>query len=221
MTAYIGFQPSESLLNNVRTVLDNLDRKVSEPQYQLANQISAQMTDEIIDNMLLNMVRNMSHGEGGKMMNFLGAFLKKTIHVLLKMMLGKANNAEVNKRSVYLRARFLNLPNDMPRLGFALPHDLYEEFQKHFAAVDAGEGTQHIEGITQAMMRFSDLSLVHFYDEFIATLDLGMIMRKSSEMTRSALQKELHSVLPKMVRSLKNEELKHLADYIRAMLVER
>lgn len=221
MTAYIGFEPSESLKNDIRTLLGNLERKTSDPQYHLANGIAAKMTDEIIDNLLLNMVNNMQHGEGGKMINFLGSFLKKTVHVMLKMMLGKANNAEVAKRAVYIRARFLNLPNDVPRLGFPLPHDLYDDFQKHFAAVDAGEGAQHVEGIIQAMMRFSDLSLVHFLDEFTATLDLGLILRKSSEMTRSALHKELHSVLPKMVRGLKNEELKVLADYIRAMLIER
>lgn len=221
MTAYLGFVPSESLQNDIRTLLGNLDRKVSDPQFHLANGIAAKMTDEIIDNLLLNMVNNMGSGEGSNMINFLGGFLKKTMHVMLKMMLGKASNGEVAKRAVFIRARFLNLPDDSPRLGFPLPHDLYDEFQKHFAAVDAGQGREHIEAIVQAMMRFSDLSLVHYYDEFIATLDLGMILRKTTEMTRSALHKELHSVLPKMVRALKNEELKHLADYIRGMLVER
>ena len=221
MTAYLGFVPSEKLQNDIRSLLGNLERKSSDPQYHLANGIATQMTDEIIDNLLLNMVNNMGSGEGSNMINFLGGFLKKTMHVMLKMMLGKANNSEVAKRAVFIRNRFLNLPNDTPRLGFPLPHDLYDEFQKHFAAVDAGDGREHIEAIVQAMMRFSDLSLVHYYDEFIATLDLGMILRKTTEMTRSALHKELHSVLPKMVRALKNEELKHLAYYIRAMLVER
>lgn len=221
MTAYLGFVPSEKLQNDIRSLLGNLERKSSDPQYHLANGIATQMTDEIIDNLLLNMVNNMGSGEGSNMINFLGGFLKKTMHVMLKMMLGKANNAEVAKRAVFIRNRFLNLPNDTARLGFPLPHDLYDEFQKHFAAVDAGDGREHIEAIVQAMMRFSDLSLVHYYDEFIATLDLGMILRKTTEMTRSALHKELHSVLPKMVRALKNEELKHLADYIRGMLVER
>ena len=221
MTAYLGFVPSEKLQNDIRSLLGNLERKSSDPQYHLANGIATQMTDEIIDNLLLNMVNNMGSGEGSNMINFLGGFLKKTMHVMLKMMLGKANNAEVAKRAVFIRNRFLNLPNDTSRLGFPLPHDLYDEFQKHFAAVDAGDGREHIEAIVQAMMRFSDLSLVHYYDEFIATLDLGMILRKTTEMTRSALHKELHSVLPKMVRALKNDELKHLADYIRGMLVER
>ncbi|HEX5278252.1 MAG TPA: hypothetical protein VFW42_11370 [Fluviicoccus sp.] len=221
MTAYLGFVPSESLQNDIRTLLGNLDRKVSDPQFHLANGIASKMTDEIIDNLLLNMVNNMGSGESSNMINFLGSFLKKTMHVMLKMMLGKAKNDEVAKRAVFIRARFLNLPNDTPRLGFPLPHDLYDEFQKHFAAVDEGQGREHIEGIVAAMMRFSDLSLVHYFDEFVATLDLGMILRKTTEMTRSALHKELHSVLPKMVRSLKNEELKHLADYLRGMLVER
>lgn len=221
MTAYLGFFPSESLKNDIQTLLANVDRRASEPQFHLANHIAAQMTDEIIDNLLLNMVTNMGSGESSKMINFLGAFLKKTMHVMLKMMLGKADNAEIAKRAVYIRARFLTLPNDQPRLGFALPHDLYDEFQKHFVAVDNGQGQEHIEAIVNAMMRFSDLSLEYYYDEFIATLNLGMILRKTTQVTRSTLHKELHSVLPKMVRHLKNEELKHLADYIRKMLVER
>lgn len=143
------------------------------------------------------------------------------MHVMLKMMLGKASNSEIDRRTEFVRARFLNLPNDIPRLGFPMPQDLYQEFQRHFTAIDAGQGKEHTEAMVACMLRFADLALVHFYDEFVDKLDLGMILRKGAAVTRAGIHKENHSILPKMIRSLEPTDMKLFADYFRGMLVER
>ncbi len=221
MATYLGFAPTDTLKNDIQQLLANLANKSAEPQYHLANRISAVMTDEIIDCLLLNLVKSISHGESSRMINFLGSFLKKTMHVMLKMMLGKASNSEIDRRTEFVRARFLNLPNDIPRLGFPMPQDLYQEFQRHFSAIDAGQGKEHTEAMVACMLRFADLALVHFYDEFVDKLDLGMILRKGAAVTRAGIHKENHSILPKMIRSLEPTDMKLFADYFRGMLVER
>ena len=55
MTAYFGFEPSESLKNDIQTLLANLAKKAPEPQYHLSSEISKVFTDEVIDNLLLNL----------------------------------------------------------------------------------------------------------------------------------------------------------------------
>ncbi len=224
MTAYFGFEPSEGLKNDIETILANLAKKVPEPQYHLSSEISKVFTDEVIDNLLLNLVgvmQNHGDGEGSGMLKFLGGFLKTVMHGALKVMLGKCDNAEVNKRADFLRKRLLQLPNDKTRLGFELPQDVYDHFQHCFREVDAGNGKNFTEELTKTMLMFSDLSLVYFFDDFISGLNLGMINRKMASVTRSGIHKESHSTIKKLIPSLTDEQLKDFSAYFKAMLVER
>ncbi|MBP8020099.1 MAG: hypothetical protein RJA86_1536 [Pseudomonadota bacterium] len=225
MTAYFGFEPSESLKNDIQTLLANLAKKAPEPQYHLSSEISKVFTDEVIDNLLLNLVgvmQNHSDGsEGGGLLKFLGGFLKTVMHGALKVMLGKCDNAEVNKRADFLRMRLLQLPNDKTRLGFQLPQDVYNHFQYCFSEVDAGNGKQITEELIKTMLTFTDLSLVHFFDDFIGGLNLGMINRKMASVTRSGIHKESHSTIKKLIPSLTDAQLKDFSIYFKSMLVER
>lgn len=224
MTAYFGFAPSEALKNDIETLLANLAKKSPEPQYHLSNAISIKLTDEIIDNLLLNLVDLMQHhgdGEGGGLLKFLGGFLKKTMHGLLKMMLGKADNAEINKRAEYLRSRFLQLPNDKTRIGFQLEHGVYSHFMHSFKEIDAGNGKNITQELIKTMKIFSDASLVAFFDDFIAVLDLGMINRKGASVARGLIHKESHATVEKLIPSLKDNQLKDFSAYFQAMLIER
>ncbi|PTQ89252.1 hypothetical protein [Agitococcus lubricus] len=224
MTAYFGFAPSEALKNDIETLFANLAKKAPEPQYHLLNTISIKLTDEIIDNLLLNLVDMMQksgEGEGGGLLKLLGGFLKKTMHGLLKMMLGKADNAEVNKRAEYLRSRFLQLPNDKVRIGFKLDQTVYNQFAAAFKEVDAGNGKAITQQLIGTMKTFSDAALVAFFDDFIAVLDLGMINRKGASVARGLIHKESHSTIEKLIPSLKDNQLKEFSAYFQAMLVER
>jgi len=224
MTAYFGFEPSEGLKNDIETLLANLAKKAPEPQHPLSSEISKVFTDEVIDNLLLNLVGVMQHhgdGEGGGLLKFLGGFLKTVMHGALKVMLGKCDNAEVNKRAEFLRMRLLQLPNDKTRLGFALPQDVYNQFQRCFAEVDAGNGKNFTAELTATMLTFSDLSLVSFFDDFINGLNLGMINRKMASVTRSGIHKESQSTIKKLIPSLTDAQLKDFSTYFKAMLVER
>jgi hypothetical protein len=224
MTAYFGFEPSEGLKNDIQTILANLAKKAPEPQYHLSSEISKVFTDEVIDNLLLNLVgvmQNHGDGEGGGLLKFLGGFLKTVMHGALKVMLGKCDNAEVNKRSDFLRMRLLQLPNDKTRLGFEIPQEVYNHFQHCFTEIEAGNGKQFTEELIKTMLTFTDLSLVHFFDDFINGLNLGMINRKMASVTRSGTHKESQSTIKKLIPSLSDAQLRDFSAYFKAMLVER
>lgn len=224
MTTYFGFEPTPSLKADIEKLLANLANKAPEAQYHLANEISLTLTDEIIDALLLNLVNLMQHhgdGEGGGLLKFLGGFLKKTMHGMLKLMLGKADNAEVNKRADYLRARLLQLPDDKPRIGFKLEAETYQHFMHAFAQVEAGKGKEVTVELVKTMQVFTDACLVAFFDEFVAVLNLGMINRKGASVTRGLIHKESHSTISKLIPSLTDQQLRDFASYFKAMLVER
>ncbi len=224
MTAYFGFEPTPTLKADIEKLLANLANKSPESQYQLSNEIAKLFTDETIDNLLLNLVGVMQHhgdNEGGGMLKFLGGLLKTMMHGALKVMLGKCDNAEVNKRAEFVRKRFLQLPNDKPRLGFELPQDVYNHFQHAFAQIDAGNGKNFTKELTDTMSMFTDLAIVAFFDDFINGLNLGMINRKMASVTRTGIHKESHSTIKKLIPSLNDAQLKDFAAYFKAMLVER
>ena len=224
MTAYFGFEPSTKLKTDIETILANLANKVAEPKYHLSNEIARLFTDEVIDNLLLNLVGVMQHhgdSEGGGLLKFLGGLLKTMMHGALKVMMGKADNAEVNKRCDFLRKRLLQLPDDKTRLGFELPQDVYNHFQHAFSQIDAGNGKAFAKELTDTMSMFTDLSLVAFFDDFISGLNLGMINRKMASVTRSGIHKESHSTIKKLIPSLNDAQLKDFSAYFKAMLVER
>lgn len=224
MTTYFGFEPTPGLKSDIEKLLANLANKAPEPQYHLANDISLKLTDEIIDVLLLNLVDLMQHhgdGDGSGLLKFLGGFLKKTMHGMLKLMLGKADNAEVNKRADYLRARSLNLPDDKARIGFKLDPDTYQHFMHAFNQIEAGNGKAVTPELVKTMQVFTDACLVAFFDEFVAVLNLGMINRKGASVTRGLIHKESYATVAKLIPSLKEEQLKDFAAYFKAMLVER
>lgn len=224
MTTYFGFEPTPGLKSDIDKLLANLANKVPEAQYHLANEISLKLTDEIIDVLLLNLVDLMQHhgdGEGGGLLKFLGGFLKKTMHGMLKLMLGKADNAEVNKRADYLRARSLSLPDDKPRIGFKLDPETYQHFMHAFAQIEAGNGKAVTQELVKSMKIFNEACIVSFFDEFVAVLNLGMFNRKAASATRGLIQKESNSTVEKLIPSLKDEQLRDFAVYFKAMLVER
>lgn len=225
MTAYFGFEPSEKLKTDIEKLLANLANKSPEPQYHLSNEASKLFSDEAIDNLLLNLVavmqKNHGDGEGGGLLKVLGGLLKTMMHGALKVMLGKADNAEVNKRSDFLRKRLLQLPNDKTRLGFELPQDVYNHFQHAFAQVDAGNGKNFSKELTDTMLMFTDLAITNYFDDFINELNLGMINRKMASMTRSGIQKESYSTIKKLIPSLNDAQLKDFSAYFKNMLVER
>lgn len=224
MATYFGFEPSTGLKADIDKLLANLANKAPEAQYHLANEISLKLTDEIIDVLLLNLVDLMQHhgdGDGGGLLKFLGGFLKKTMHGMLKLMLGKADNAEVNKRADYLRARSLALPNDIARIGFKLDAETYQHFMNAFTQIESGNGKAVAQELVKTMKVFNEACIVSFFDEFVAVLNLGMINRKGASVTRGLIQKESNSTVEKLIPSLTDQQLKDFAAYFKAMLVER
>lgn len=77
-------------------------------------------------------------------------------------MLGKADNAEVNKRADYLRARSLALPNDVARIGFKLDADTYQHFMHAFAQIEAGNGKAVTQELVKTMQVFNEACIVSF-----------------------------------------------------------
>lgn len=221
MTAYYGFIPTDVVRAEILDLLAKLAKSSSTPLYPQSNRLAGVLTDDVIDNLLLLLVKALQQagGEGHGLMLFLGGFIKTTMHGLLKVMLGSPGNAEVDRRTDFIRAVFLSLPQQPPRIGFAMPDDLYRRFQSAFEEIDAGRGKAQTAVLIQAFAEFTDLALIHFYDGFVDRLNLGFLLKKGASVARGQMKAQSTATFGKMIPALSQAELKALSDYLRQRMV--
>jgi len=207
-TYYFALKPSDTLRDQVLTLLKNLDSGVSEPQHKLHTQISILMTDEILDNLLMSIVNAMKgEGEGAGILGTLTNLLKSTVHMLIRQMLGKHDNAEINRMAKYLRDRSLTINGEF-RLGFPLTDAYGATMIDLLGKAMAGEGEKYRPEITKVMDEFVDLATVKLYDEFVEPVPLGFILRKGAGLGRSTINKGSHTAINRVFPTFNGEQIK-------------
>lgn len=219
MTSYFGIVPSPELAADIKLARQN--RNSSEPQYPLRDKISLKLNDDLIDNLLIKLVQEFPASEKRDTAEKLAGYVRSTVSVLLKQLLGKAPNEQVLKSLDFMEASLFTDNDGVERIGVILPDDLVNQLHASFAAVKAGEGKAQREALTTQFKLFSDLLIAHFMTEFNKTLDLGLIKRKAAEIATSAVVKAVHIAVNKLIPSLTQQELEVVADHYNAVLIQK
>lgn len=220
MPTYFAFKLAEPTQQRVDELLGNLDTGVSAPQHDLHTRVSLELVDEIMRNCIEEMIARFQSGsEGAGVLHTLLGLLKSTSHMLVRQMLGKTGNEEVNRMATYLRDRRLVL-NDQLFFGFAMPDDLISRFRSVFADIERGEGEKRKVELAPLMLQFSDLALVRFYDDFVAPMDLGFIKRKASDLGRATISKGVHVAVNRLIPSLNQKDLEVYAQYFNERFID-
>lgn len=221
MTTYYAFKLNDKVQQDVDALLAKIDAGSKEPLHEMHTPVSVALVDEILKNCVEELIhRFQADAENAGILNTLLGILKGTAHVLVKQLLGKHNNEDVAKMAGFLRQRRIVLANGEVRHGFALPAAMAAEFKSVFALIEAGEGKAKKAELNALMLRFADLALVHFYDDFVAPMELGFIKRKASDLGRGTISKGIHVAVNKLIPQLGNKELAIFADFYGSQLVE-
>lgn len=220
MTTYFALPLAQPVQQGIDGLLKNLDARVSAPQHDLHTRVSIELSDDILRICVEELIaRFQSHGEGAGILHTLLSILKSTSHMLIRQMLGKGSNEDVNRMAQYLRDRRQVLDGKL-LFGFPLPADMATRFATIFAAIRAGQGEQHRGDLNQLMMILADMAVVHFYDDFVAPMDLGFIKRKGSDLGRATIHKGCNVAVNKLFPHLGQKELEVFADYFESLLVQ-
>lgn len=220
MTTYFAFKPAAKVQQDIDALLGKIDSGSQEPLHELHTRVSVEMIDEILKHCVEELIhRFQANAEGAGILNTLLSILKSTAHVLVKQLLGKHSNEDVARMAVFLRQRRIEVAGEV-RHGFALPDDMAAQFKSVFAAIASGEGKDKRAELNALMLRFSDLALVHFYDDFVTPMELGFIKRKASDLGRGTISKGIHVAINKLIPQLGNNELAIYADYYGSLFVE-
>lgn len=217
MTAYFGFVPTAGLQTHIENAVNRAKQTHGEPMYILRDAVSLGITDELIETLLIQLVHMLPPSDKRDTMEKLSNFIKSTVHVLMKQLLGKDTDENVLKSTEFL-ALSTHTVNGQLRVGTVIPQDLLTQMKASFAMVAAGEGKAARPALTTQFKAFNDVIIKHYMDDFTKTLNLGMIKRKASSLAQSGITKAVHVAIDKLVPSLNQTELEAFTQHYDSLI---
>lgn len=207
---FFGFIPSAELLNTIQTAQKN--KNSSEPLYPLRDKTALMINDEIIDAILTKLVRKFPVSDKRDTAEKLAGYIKSTVAVLLKQLLGKAPNEVVRESIAFSERSLFKDPEGNIRIGESLDANLVTNLKYQFAEVKAGNEIDK-QTLSNLYKEFGEATVRHFMVDFNKTLDLGMIKRKAADIGASAVIKAINIAADKIILKLNKDELKAMAEY--------
>ncbi|OTG69124.1 hypothetical protein B9T25_00510 [Acinetobacter sp. ANC 4470] len=207
---FFGFIPSVELLTSIQTGQEK--KNSSEPLYPLRDKTALLINDEIIDGILTELVRRFPPSDKRDTAEKLAGYIKSTVAVLLKQLLGKSSN-DIVKQSIEFSEKSLFKDTEGNfRVGEALDASLVANLKKSYAEIKAGNDV-NTAALAELYKQFADATIHHFMNDFNKTLDLGMIKRTAADFGSTAVTKAVHIAVNKIIPNLTKEELLVLAEY--------
>ena len=215
--SYFGFVPSAELLKSIQTGIEK--KNSNEPLYPLRDQTALMINDEIIHAILVELVHRFPASEKRVTAEKLAGYIKSTVAVLLKQLLGKSSN-DVVKQSIEISEQSLfKDPQGQYRVGTPLKAELVTNLKNNFAEIKSGNEINRA-ALSELYKQFAEAAVRHFMNDFNKTLDLGMIKRKASDLGSSAVIKAIHIAVDKLIPNLSKEELLALAEYHDTLFIQ-
>lgn len=207
---FFGFIPSAELLTSIQTGQEK--KNSSEPLYPLRDKTALLINDEIIDGILTELIRRFPPSDKRDTAEKLAGYIKSTVAVLLKQLMGKSSN-DVVKQSIEFseKSLFKDAAGNF-RVGETLDANLVTNLKNSYAEIKAGNDVNKA-ALAKLYKQFADATVHHFMNDFNKTLDLGLIKRKAADFGSTAVIKAVHIAVDKIIPNLNKDELLVLAEY--------
>ncbi len=207
---FFGFIPSKELLDSIQTAQQK--KNSSEPLYPLRDKTALLINDEIIDAILTELVRRFPQSDKRDTAEKLAGYVKSTVAVLLKQLMGKASNDVVKQSIEFSNSSLFKDADGNLRVGEHLDASLVTNLKTTFDEIKAGNDVNKA-ALAELYKQFTEATVRHFMTDFNKTLDLGMIKRKAADIGASAVTKAVHIATDKIFLNLNKDELRILAEY--------
>ena len=206
---FFGFIPSEALLESIQT--GHQKKNSSEPLYPLRDKTALLINDEIIDATILGPVHLFPASDKRDTAEKLAGYVKSTVAVLLKQLLGKSSNDVVQQSIEFSEKSLFQDASGAYRVGETLDATLVTNLKSSYQDIKAGNDIDKTAFAT-LYKQFAEATVRHFMNDFNKTLDLGLIKRKAADLGSMAVIKAIHIAIDKIFPNLTKEELGALAE---------
>ena len=206
---FFGFIPSEALLESIQT--GHQKKNSSEPLYPLRDKTALLINDEIIVATILGPVHLFPASDKRDTAEKLAGYVKSTVAVLLKQLLGKSSNDVVQQSIEFSEKSLFQDASGAYRVGENLDATLVTNLKSSYQDIKAGNDIDKTAFAT-LYKQFAEATVRHFMNDFNKTLDLGLIKRKAADLGSMAVIKAIHIAIDKIFPNLTKEELGALAE---------
>lgn len=222
MTFLFAFQASKKLTEEFNEVLNAFANGIpTQPQAGAVVSLAQRYADEIVDALVVNLMKGSSPSSSApKVLETVANVIKGTSHTLVRQVLAKMSNAELQPLTTYIAARrtqHMVKGTLCDFISFDLAKADYDLLKQAWADA-AAEGTNQA-AMTKAMLRFSELAIQAFYQESAQAVKLGFIARNVFAVGEAAIRKGSQAAIRRLVPALKPEELKAFGQYFGDMLM--
>ncbi|MFT4020866.1 MAG: hypothetical protein QM666_05030 [Acinetobacter sp.] len=208
--AFFGFIPSAALLEKIQFTVQK--RNFNDALYVLRDEIALKVNEELLDAILTDLIHQLPDSDKKDTAEKLANFIKSSVAVLLKQLMGKADPKIVKNSLLFLEKSLFTDPQGQLRMGTTLDESLVTNLKFHYQHIIAGEKI-NVATLAENYKIFAESIVRHYLHDFNETLELGMIKRKASDLGCNAVIKAVHIAIDKIFPRLNKDELKILAKY--------
>ena len=222
MTKLFAFAASKELQQDFHAVIAAYanGRVPSEAQAPRIVQLAQRYADEIVDALLLNLLNGASPDSAApKALETVANLIKNTVHSLIKQVLSKLDNKELQPVAAYISERRTLIDDgagEREFISFELSENDYA--QLHTVWLAAAQGRDNKKALNDSMRRLSELSIAAFYQDSAKALKLGFIARNVFNVGQSAISKGSQMAINRLIPALREQEAKDFATYFLSML---
>ncbi|MEO6698306.1 MAG: hypothetical protein ABIR53_02310 [Paraperlucidibaca sp.] len=222
MTFLFAFPASKTLTQEFNEVLNAFSNGLPvQPQAGAVVSLAQRYADEIVDALVLNLMSGSSASSSApKVLETVASVIKGTSHTLVKQVLAKMSNAELQPLTTYIAHRRTQHTVN----GLLLDFISFELSEADYTVLKQAWSDAAIEGnnqvaMTKAMLRFSELAVQAFYQESAQAVKLGFIARNVFAVGETAIRKGSQAAISRLIPALKPTELKAFGRYFGDMLM--
>lgn len=222
MSKLFAFAASDALQQDFQTIIAAYanGQIPKEPQAARIVQLAQRYADEIVDALVLNLLHGAEADSAApKALETVASLIKSTVHALIKQVLSKLDNKELQPVAMYVSTRRTILKEGDGEREY-ISFDLSDADFAYFDAVWSANAAGQIDkpALNDAMLRFSTLAIAAFYEDSAKALKLGFIARNLFNVGHSAISKGSQVAINRLIPALRDKEARAFAAYFHGML---
>lgn len=226
MSKLFAFAASDALQQDFQAVIAAYaDGNIPQaPQSARIVQLAQRYADEIVDALLLNLLTGADADSAApKALETVANLIKSTVHTLIKQVLSKLDNKELQPVAAYVSTRRTILKTnagDGVSEHYYISFDLSDADFARFDAVWSANAAGQIDkaALNDTMLRFATLAIAAFYEDSAKALKLGFIARNLFNVGHSAISKGSQVAINRLIPALRDKEVQSFAAYFQSML---
>lgn len=226
MSKLFAFAASDALQQDFQAVIAAYaDGNIPQaPQSARIVQLAQRYADEIVDALLLNLLTGADADSAApKALETVANLIKSTVHTLIKQVLSKLDNKELQPVAAYVSTRrtiLKTIAGDAVSVHDYISFDLSDADFARFDAVWSANAAGQIDkaALNDSMLRFATLAIAAFYEDSAKALKLGFIARNLFNVGHSAISKGSQVAINRLIPALRDKEVQSFAAYFHSML---